>query len=121
MADIHVRFKQGEDTFIYEDLLRLPQDEYVHWHFDTRNTAVAKVRIEFEDTLATFFERPGQAPHWIKKDIDNGQIIWGKAPHYFQCPPHQIRNDKYTIEAFDANDVKLEWATLDPTIRTEGP
>lgn len=121
MADIHVRFEQGQPTFVYEDLLRLPQDEYVHWHFDTRDTDVRKVRLTFADATAAFFPRPGQLPHTIDKVIDNGQTIWGRAPHFFACPPHQIRNDKYTIEAFDAADVKLEWATLDPTIRTEGP
>jgi len=122
MADIHVVFKTGQPAMVLEDPEAVMQNEILNWRFHTLGTPVRAVRISFQDSAATFFPRPFLPPATeIKKAVGHGHTIWGQAPAYFTSGGPQSRPDKYTIEAFDQNDARLDWATLDPTIRTDGP
>jgi hypothetical protein len=122
MADIQVVFKIGQPAMVLQDPEAVMQEEVLNWHFHTAGTPVKAVRISFADPAATFFPRPGQpATNQIQKAVGHRHTIWGQAPIYFTTGGPQSRPDKYTIEAFDQNGVPLPWATLDPTIRTDGP
>ena len=122
MAEIHVLFQKGKPAFVLEDPEAVMQGEILNWHFHTADTPVRRVRIRFDKRSAKFFPGRGKkATNKITRDVLNGQTIWGKAPHYFKKGPPRSRPDKYTIEAFDGRGAKLNWATNDPTIRTDGP
>jgi len=122
MADIQVVFKTGQPAMVLQDPESVMQEEILNWVFHTAGTPVRAVRILFADAAATFFPRPGlPASNEIKKAVGHRHTIWGQAPVYFTTGGPQSRPDKYTIEAFDQNGVQLPWATLDPTIRTDGP
>jgi hypothetical protein len=122
MADIDVVFRTGQPTMVLQDPEAVMQSEILNWRMHTAGTEVRSVRIFFQDEAATFFPRAGSPPSTeIKKGVGHGQTIWGQAPTYFTSGGPQSRPDKYTIEAFDQNDKRLDWATLDPTIRTDGP
>jgi hypothetical protein len=122
MAEIQVVFQNQKATLVLQDPEAVMQEEVLNWHFHTAGTPVRAVRIVFNDASATFFPVGQQPPsNEIKRPVTHGQTIWGQAPKYFTSGPPQSRPDKYTIEAFDKFDVRLDWATLDPTIRTDGP
>src|SRR5262245_34904073 len=122
MSHIQVIFQNGMPAMVLDDPEAVMQKEIFHWQFHTLNTPVRKVRITFQQQDAEFFPHgSGQASNSITKDILHGQTIWGQAPEYFTSGPPQSRPDKYTIEAFDQNGNQLNWATNDPTIRTDGP
>ena len=122
MAEIHVVFQKGKPAFVLEDPEAVLQNEVLNWHFHTANTPVRRVRISFDRKSATFFPRAGRkAVNSLERDVVHGQTIWGKAPRYFKKGRPRSRSDKYTIEAFDGRGDQLDWATNDPTIRTDGP
>ena len=122
MADIQVVFKTGQPAMVLQDPESVMQNEILNWHLHTAGTAVRAVRISFQDAGATFFPRAGAPPtNVMKKIVGHRHTIWGQAPNYFTSGGPQSRPDKYTIEAFDEFDNRLDWATLDPTIRTDGP
>jgi phosphatidylethanolamine-binding protein (PEBP) family uncharacterized protein len=122
MSHIQVIFQTGMPALVLDDPEAVMQKEIFHWQFHTLNTPVRKVRITFDQPDAAFFPRASGPPaNTILKEILHGQTIWGQAPGYFTSGPPQSRPDKYTIEAFDQNGTKLDWATNDPTIRTDGP
>ena len=122
MADIQVVFKTGQRAMVLQDPEAVMQNEILNWHFHTARTPVREVRIVFKRKDATFFPIKGSDPqHELRKKVAHGQTMWGQAPEYFEGKRPRTRPDKYTIEAFDRAGRKLKWATLDPTIRTDGP
>lgn len=122
MADIQVVFKTGQRAMVLQDPEAVMQNEILNWHFHTARTPVREVRIVFQRADAKFFPIKDSTPrNELRKIVRHRQSIWGQAPKYFKGRKPQTRPDKYTIEAFDRLGRKLNWATLDPTIRTDGP
>jgi hypothetical protein len=122
MADIHVVFQKKAPTLVLEDPEAVMQQETILWRFHTADTPVKRVRISFANRHATFFEVNGKKKSWIEKSVENRHAIWGQAPRYFRATdPTGSRVDKYTIKAYGSKGKLLKWATLDPTIRTDGP
>ena len=116
MAEIHIVFPQGGGAVVHDDPKPVIKGQYLFWHVHSRNTGVAAVRIQFEDTAATYFPVGGTLQSWFQQPLAKGPTIWGKVP---PAPPDVRRRDKYTVTGFDASGATV--AVIDPVIITEDP
>jgi len=115
MAEIQIFFPTSGKPKVFGESTAVLKDEYIFWNIHNENKDVKKVRIEFRDEGATFFEADSGKTHAVTRELAVRKFIWGKSPH----PPGQQMRDKYSVCGLDEADKEV--VSTDPTIISDDP